>query len=94
MTPGSRSDLQQLVYTAQAAVGKRVPVVFTVGRKPAGAHPTLLGVDISEPVGNAPVLTTLSLVNISSPGEDAKVGGQMTVSGVNNAFEGNVLVYL
>ena len=90
----ARAALQQLVYTAQAAVGKRVPVVFTVGRKPAGAHPTLLGVDISEPVGNAPVLTTLSLVNISSPGEDAKVGGQMTVSGVNNAFEGNVLVYL
>ena len=31
------------------------------GARPAGAHPTLLGVDISRPVGNAPVLTTLSL---------------------------------
>ncbi len=95
MTPAeARAAVQQLVYTAQAAVGKRVPVVFTVGHKPAGSHPTLLGVDISAPIGNAPVLTTLSLVNISSPGEDAKVGDQMTVTGVNNAFEGNVSVYL
>jgi hypothetical protein len=90
----ARAAVQQLVYTAQAALGKRVPVAFTVGRKPAGAHPTLLGIDISEPIGNAPVLTTLSLVNISSPNEGAKVGGQMTVTGVNNAFEGNVVVYL
>ena len=29
----ARAALQQLVYTAQAAVGKRVPVAFTVGRK-------------------------------------------------------------
>ena len=90
----ARAAIQQLVYTAQAAVGKRVPVAFSVGRRPAGAHPTLLGVDISKPIGNAPVLTTLSLVNISSPGEDAKVGGRMTVTGVNNAFEGNLVVYL
>ncbi len=90
----ARAAVQQLVYTAQAAVGKRVPVTFTVGRKPAGAHPTLLGVDISRPVANAPVLRTLSLVNISSPTEGAPVSGPLTVTGVNNAFEGNVVVYL
>jgi Immunoglobulin-like domain of bacterial spore germination len=90
----ARAAVQQLVYTAQAAVGKRVPVVFTVGRRPPGAHPTLLGVDISRPVANAPVLSTLSLVNISSPSEGAKVSGPLTVTGVNNAFEGNVVVYL
>ena len=50
MSPAeAKAAVQQLVYTAQAAVGKRAPVVFTVGRKPPGAHPTLLGVDISEP---------------------------------------------
>ena len=52
-----------------------MPVVFTIGRKPAGAHPTLLGVDISQPVGNAPVLRTLSLVNISAPNEGDQVSG-------------------
>jgi hypothetical protein len=90
----ARAAVQQLVYTAQAAVGKRVPVVFTVGRKPPGVHSTLLGVDISRPITNAPVLSMLSLVNISSPGEGAKVSGPLTVTGVNNAFEGNVVVYL
>ena len=90
----ARAAVQQLVYTAQGAIGKRAPVVFTIGRKPPGAHPTLLGVDISRPIGNAPVLSTLSLVNISSPDEGAKVSGQLTVTGVNNSFEGNVVVYL
>jgi len=95
MTPAeARAALQQLVYTAQGAIGKRVPVVFTVGRKPPGAHPTLLGVDISQPIANAPMLGTLSLVNISSPNEGTKVSGPLTVTGVNNAFEGTVVVYL
>jgi len=90
----ARAAVQQLVYTAQGAIGKRVPVAFTIGRKPPGAHPTLLGVDISKPITNAPVLTTLSLVNISSPAEGTPVSGRLTVTGVNNSFEGNVVVYL
>ena len=90
----AKAAVQQLVYTAQAAVGKRAPVVFTVGRKPPGAHPTLLGVDISQPVGNAPILRTLSLVNISSPNEGEDVSGKLTVTGTNNAFEGTSVIYL
>ncbi len=90
----AKAAVQQLVYTAQAAIGKRAPVVFTVGRKPPGAHPTLLGVDISQPIGNAPILRTLSLVNISSPNEGDQVSGKLTVTGTNNSFEGTSVIYL
>jgi hypothetical protein len=89
----ARAAVQQLVYTAQAAVGKRDPVVFTIGRKAHGPT-TLLGVDISKPITNGPVLKTLSLVNISSPNEGDRVSGPLTVTGVNNAFEGTSVVYL
>ena len=89
MSPAeARAAVQQLVYTAQAAIGKRAPVVFTIGRKAHGPT-TLLGVDISQPIGNSPALRTLSLVNISTPNEGDKVSGQLKVTGVNNAFEGN-----
>jgi hypothetical protein len=86
--------VQQLVYTAQAAIGKRVPVVFTVGRHPTSAHATLLGVDISHPVPAGPVLDTLSLISISDPNQGQVVSGHLTVTGANNGFEGSVLVYL
>ncbi len=94
MSPAeARAAVQQLVYTAQAAIGKRAPVVFTIGRKAHGPT-TLLGVDISQPIGNSPALKTLSLVNISTPNEGDKVSGQLKVTGVNNAFEGNSVIYL
>jgi hypothetical protein len=89
----ARAAVQQLVYTAQAAVGKREPVLFTIGRKPHGPT-TLLGVDISQPIPNARLLRTLSLVSISSPNEGAKVSGRLTVTGANNSFEGNSVIYL
>ena len=89
----ARAAVQQLVYTAQAAIGKRAPVLFTVGRKGHGPT-TLLGVDISKPIANGPVLRTLSLVNISSPNEGDRVSGPLKVTGVNNAFEGASVVYL
>ena len=95
MSPAeAKAAVQQLVYTAQAAIGKRVPVVFTIGRKPPGAHPTLLGVDTSQPIGNAPILRTLSLVNISAPNEGDPVSGKLTVTGTNNSFEGTSVIYL
>jgi Immunoglobulin-like domain of bacterial spore germination len=89
----ARAAVQQLVYTAQAAIGKREPVVFTIGRK-ANAPTTLLGVDISQPIRNAPILRTLSLVNISSPNEGDQVSGKLTVTGTNNSFEGTSVIYL
>jgi hypothetical protein len=90
----ARAAVQQLVYTSQAAIGKRVPVHFSIGRRPPGPHPTLLGVDISHDVANAPVLKTLSLVNISSPNQGDPVSGKLVVTGVNNAFEGSSVIYL
>jgi hypothetical protein len=90
----ARAAIQQLVYTAQAAVGKRVPVTFTIGRDASVAHPTLLGVDVSQPVPAGKVLDTLSLVNISDPNQGQVVSGRLKVTGVNNAFEGTVVVYL
>jgi hypothetical protein len=89
----ARAAVQQLVYTAQAAIGKREPVVFTIGRK-ANGPTTLLGVDISQPIRNAPILRTLSLVNISSPNEGDQVSGRLTVTGTNNSFEGTSVIYL
>ena len=67
---------------------------MSVGTKDPGTHPTLLGVDISQPIDNAPMLRTLSLVNISSPNEGEQVSGTLLVTGVNNAFEGNSVIYL
>jgi hypothetical protein len=90
----AQAAVQQLVYTAQAAIEKRVPVVFTTARRPPGTGPTLLGVDVSQPVANASVLKTLSLMSISSPNEGDQVSGMLTVSGANNGFEASVFVYL
>jgi hypothetical protein len=90
----AQAAVQQLVYTAQATIGKREPVVFTLQHQPPGTRPTLLGVDISQPIANASVLKTLSLMSISSPNEGAQVSGTLTVTGANNGFEATVVVYL
>jgi len=89
----AEAAVQQLVYTAQAAVGKRVPVTFTIGRHTPPAR-TLLGVDISHEVPAGPPLRTLSLVSISDPANGDVVSGKLKVTGVNNAFEGTVVVSL
>jgi hypothetical protein len=90
----ARAAVQQLVYTAQAAVGKRMPVYITVGHRPPTPHETLWGIDNSQPIANGPVLKTLSLVNISSPNEGQQVSGRLVVTGVNNSFEGTSVIYL
>ncbi|KQY54591.1 MULTISPECIES: Gmad2 immunoglobulin-like domain-containing protein [unclassified Nocardioides] len=80
--------IEQLVYTAQAAVGKgRLPVQILLD----GEHSdTVLGVPTSEPLANADVLDTLSLMNVTAPVEGAEVSGSFTATGVNNSFESNV----
>jgi hypothetical protein len=90
----ARIAVQQLVYTAQAALGKREPVAFTIGRHAAGGQSTLLGVDIAQPVSNDSIYRTLSLVNISSPNEGDTASGELTVTGVNNSFEGSSVISL
>jgi Immunoglobulin-like domain of bacterial spore germination/Sporulation and spore germination len=87
----SRADaalaLQQVVYTAQAAVGKQLPVTFLVnGRR----TPTLLGEPTGDPVPAAAADDTLTVVTVASPAEGAEVGSPFTVTGKASAFEANV----
>lgn len=86
----ARLAIQQVVYTAQAALGEgRVPVRLLVD---GAAMPLLLGVRIDHPVGNAPVLQTLSRVSLTRPSEGARItDARLDVEGVANAFEATVV---
>lgn len=77
--------VEQLIYTAQAgAADGRKPVQFLVD----GSHTdTLLGVPAAEPLANAEVDKTLSLMNITAPREGVEVSGVFTATGVNNGPE-------
>jgi hypothetical protein len=80
--------IQQVVYTAQAAVGSRSPVQITLDGNPIDQ---VYGVPTAEPLANAPLLDTLSLVNLVTPEEGMNVGGgSLAVAGVANSFEANV----
>ncbi len=84
--------IQQAVYTLQAAVQKRAEVQFVRKGRPV---PQIFGVDTSHPLSQGNALTTLSLVNISDPGDGAVLKrGRLVVDGVNNSFEGSVLLTL
>lgn len=69
---------QQLIYTMQAAVGARIPVVV--------ANPD---VELEQFTRAAPV-GTLSQMSISDPGEGFTYSGSMRARGVANGFEGSV----
>jgi hypothetical protein len=82
--------IQQAVYTLQAAVQSRAKVQFLRNGRPAAR---VFGVDTSRPLAQGRVLTTLSLVNISDPADGSVVSrGRLVVNGVNNSFEGNVVL--
>lgn len=83
----AEAAVQQLVYTAQAALQQRLPVRFLVGGQPTDS---LLGVDVSGPVTNGPALETLALVSISEPPEGVEVTGSFRASGVASSFEATV----
>lgn len=88
----ARETIQQAIYTLQAAVQSRAKVQFLRNGKPAAR---VFGVDTSHPLAQGNVLTTLSLVNISNPTDGAVVPrGKLVVDGVNNSFEGNVVLEL
>ncbi|GEP37813.1 hypothetical protein NPS01_14760 [Nocardioides psychrotolerans] len=82
----ARIALQALVYTLQGVQQVRAPVVVTLDGSPA----TLLGIDTSAGVKNAPQLDVLSLVNVTSPAEGDTVSGSFTASGVASSFEATV----
>ena len=80
--------VQQLVYTAQAAVQGRVPVELLLD-----GHTTdqVLGVPTSEPLANADEMSTTSTVWITSPQDSATVdAGDVTVTGRGAFFEATV----
>lgn len=85
--------VEQLVFTAQAAVGEgRLPVRITLD---GGITDQVLGVPTSEPLSNGPILETLSHVSLTLPEEGQAVrGGTLEVNGVANSFEANVLLQL
>ena len=67
--------------------------MFTVGRHPGRTRPCSASTSPSRsPAGK--VLDTLSLVSISDPNQGQVVSGSLKVTGVNNGFEGTVVVYL
>ncbi|WP_309648453.1 Gmad2 immunoglobulin-like domain-containing protein [Nocardioides sp.] len=82
----ARVAVQALVYTLQGVQQDRAPVVVTLDGSPT----TLLGVDTSAGVKNAPQLDVLSLVNVTSPEEGATVSGSFTANGVASSFEATV----
>ena len=84
--------LQQVVYSAQAALGEgRVPVQV----ENLDGGDTLLGQAVAEPLNAASALKTLSHVSLTSPAEGQTVSGDsLAVEGVANSFEANVIVEL
>ncbi len=91
--PGGPPDeavlaVQQVVYTAQAAVQERLPVRFVRDGAPVEE---VFGVDTSAPVSQAPPLETLALVSISDPAEGQVVDdGSFLARGVASSFEATV----
>jgi hypothetical protein len=94
MTPEeAQSSVEQLIYTAQAAVQTRAPVQLLLERDGASGTrtDTLLGVPVSEPLAEGDAARTLAQVWIIDPGEGAGVSSPFEVSGVAAAFEANVV---
>ncbi|WP_310528676.1 Gmad2 immunoglobulin-like domain-containing protein, partial [Nocardioides sp.] len=83
--------IEQLVYTAQAIYGQgRVPVELTLDGERTDQ---ILGIPVSEPLANGPVLDTLALVSITTPTEGMQVDNDepLVVQGAGNSFEGNIV---
>jgi hypothetical protein len=80
--------IQQVVYTAQAALGQGRPGVQLMldGQR----SDQILGVPTSEPLAEGDWSKTLSLVNLSDPAEGQHYSGTMHVTGVASSFEATV----
>ncbi|MGY2874301.1 hypothetical protein ACVW00_001491 [Marmoricola sp. URHA0025 HA25] len=80
--------VQQLVYSAQAAVGRgRLPVQLLID----GQHTDMvLGVPAAEPLAADNPDDVLAPVQVDSPADGAQVSGTFTVTGRAAAFEANV----
>jgi hypothetical protein len=79
--------LQQVIYTLQAAAGRRLPVQFVHDGNPVAE---VDGLPTSEPLVEGDQLDVLALVNISDPSEGRVVEGSFSANGVASSFEGTV----
>lgn len=79
--------IQQVVLTAQSAVGRPAPVTFRVGARPAT---TVLGTHVGGSVAGHRDDSDLAPVQISSPTEGATVTSPFQVRGRAATFEANV----
>ena len=79
--------MEQLIYTAQAAVQARAPVQFFLGENPIDQ---VFGVPTSEPLAEGKWSDVLSLMSVTAPEEGATVSGSFEASGVASSFEANV----
>lgn len=79
--------VQQLVYTLQGTIGKRLPVTVEYDGRPAD---TLLGVDASGGLKAAPQLDVLAFMNVTEPAEGTTVSGSFTATGRASSFEATV----
>jgi hypothetical protein len=81
--------VQQLVYSAQAAVGKgRLPVQLLIDGKHTD---TVLGIPASEPLAAGNPDDVLAPVQVDSPTNGATVSQTFTVTGRAATFEANVV---
>ncbi len=79
--------VQSLVYTLQGVMQARAKLIaFSADGRPT----SLLGIDTSKGLKNAPQLDVLSLINVTTPEEGAKVSGSFTASGVGSSFEATI----
>lgn len=69
--------MQQVVYTAEAALGESLPVSFEYDGAPARL---VLGRAVPGPVGRAPQNRTIAPVNISDPSEGSSVDADFLVA--------------
>lgn len=85
--------VEQLIRTAQAAVGGRLPVRFLLGGE---ITDRVLGVPASEPLAEGDASQTLADLFLSDPSERQVVDndGVLTVTGVRNAYRGPVDLYI
>ncbi|QIK65824.1 hypothetical protein G7072_05305 [Nocardioides sp. HDW12B] len=83
----ARLAVQQLVWTATAALQRDVPVTFEVD---GDAPDTLLGVDVTGGVSRGEAMSTLAPVWVTSPQDGDTVGSTFAVEGQGAFFEATV----
>ena len=91
--PEAELALQQVILTAQDALGEgRIPVQFLIDGQPTDL---VLGQPASAALTHDPFRQTLAMLNIDSPAEGAVIRGDtLTVHGLADAFESNVVIRL